>query len=419
MKLKTPKNRNYCGVVVKVKTLVPLDGSDNLVGIPFAGFQAIVGKDTQVGDMGIMFTAETQLSLDYTSQNNLHRHSELNSSLDAKGYLEDSRRIRVVRLRCHRSDALFMPLSSLLFTGGDVVSLGEGDEFDEFNGVEICCKYEVVQLTQPVSTQRKRAVSSVRTRYFPEHFDSENFFKVRERLNPLAHVVVTQKLHGTSLRVGHVTVTRRLSWGEKLVRKLGIHMQEYTWAYVYGSRKVVKDVNDPTQQHFYGEDIYTEEGRKLDGLIPQGYVVYGELIGWASPTGPIQKHYTYGVPQGERRLYVYRVVHINQQGFGCDLSWDAVKEFCTTLGLKPVVELWQGTLQELNPLMFLDRRLYDDGFSQAVPLASESLCDEGVCIRIEGITPQIYKAKSPMFLAHETKMLDKGEVDVESQISQL
>jgi hypothetical protein len=40
-----------------------------------------------------------------------------------------------------------------------------------------------------------------------------------------------------------------------------------------------------------------------------------------------------------------------------------------------------------------------------------------LCIRIEGLQPYITKAKSPEFLAHETKQLDKGEVDIETSES--
>jgi len=54
---------------------------------------------------------------------------------------------------------------------------------------------------------------------------------------------------------------------------------------------------------------------------------------------------------------------------------------------------------------------------QCVKLAKNSPCDEGVIVRTEGMMPNFYKAKSPVFLAHETKQLDTGDVDVESQES--
>jgi hypothetical protein len=47
-----------------------------------------------------------------------------------------------------------------------------------------------------------------------------------------------------------------------------------------------------------------------------------------------------------------------------------------------------------------------------VPL-SEWVIDEWVCIRREGLTPYITKAKSPEFLIHETKLLDKWVISLE------
>jgi hypothetical protein len=41
--------------------------------------------------------------------------------------------------------------------------------------------------------------------------------------------------------------------------------------------------------------------------------------------------------------------------------------------------------------------------------------DEGVVVRVEGIMPRVYKAKSPIFLGHETALLDKEVVDLEAE----
>jgi hypothetical protein len=43
--------------------------------------------------------------------------------------------------------------------------------------------------------------------------------------------------------------------------------------------------------------------------------------------------------------------------------------------------------------------------------------DEGVVVRKEGITPYVLKAKSPIFLGHESKLLDAEVVDLESEES--
>lgn len=141
MKLDKPQNENYAAVIVKVKSLTPLEGLDNLVGAHFFGYQAIVSKDVKVGDVGVLFTAETQLSKDFTKQNSLYRHAELNKNTDKTGFIEDNRRVRAIKLRGNVSNALFMSLDSLSWTKANVDKLEEGDTFDTLNGKEICNKF--------------------------------------------------------------------------------------------------------------------------------------------------------------------------------------------------------------------------------------------------------------------------------------
>ena len=185
------------------------------------------------------------------------------------------------------------------------------------------------------------------------------------------------------------------------------------------------------QNHYYDEDIWTKTAKSLEGLIPKGYIVFGELIGWTSNGKPIQNNYTYDVPKGKAKIYIYRVVIINSDGVLCDLSWDAVREFCNSIGVAHVPELIQVSIELLTMRRHNDSTDKDftmlDNFMDVnfgtltyltdnpVPLAADSPCDEGVVVRIEGINPQLYKVKAPMFLAHETKELDKGVPDIESE----
>lgn len=74
---KEPKNANYVAVVTTIRHINVLPNCDNVVGAPLFGYQAIVGKDTKVGDLVLVFTAETQLSDEYTKANNLYRDATL------------------------------------------------------------------------------------------------------------------------------------------------------------------------------------------------------------------------------------------------------------------------------------------------------------------------------------------------------
>lgn len=428
MKLNEPQNANYAAVVVSIKSITPLENCDNVVGTPLLGFQAIVGKDTQVGDVGIVFPAETQLSEEYAHYNNLFRHGSLNRDEGATGYLEDNRRVRAMKFRGNRSDCLFMPLSSLDFAGANIDELKEGDVFDELNGHEICRKH-VVKVRERNGNEKNKETTFKRVdaKFLPEHYDSDNFFRNHDRIPEGSRIVVTQKLHGTSIRVGNTIVARKSTLLERFVRRLGVRVAETEFDYVFGSRKVIKDANNPNQNHYYATDIWTDEGRKLEGVIPENYLIYGELIGWTPNNAPIQKNYTYQIPEGTCELYVYRVAFVNGQGLVTDLAWEQVKEFCRDRGLKHVPELWAGTIEAFTVENWLDKKFQDlrvvngsapfpEGWSlDCVPLAKESPCDEGVCVRVDGLAPYILKAKSPMFLEHETKMIDQEVIDLETE----
>lgn len=414
MKLQAPVNDNYAATIVSLKAITPLEGCDNVVGTPIFGFQAIVGADSQIGDLGIVFPAESQLSEEYARMNNLHRHGDKNDNEGAKGYLEDNRRVKAMKFRGHRSDCLFMPLTSLGFTKAKIDELTEGDTFDVLNDHEICKKYEIKRKagTQRIERNKLKFVR-VDKKFMPEHYDSDNFWRNRDAIPAQAEVIVTQKLHGTSIRVGNTIVARKLGLVERLAKLLGAKVAETEYDYVFGSRKVIKDINNPNQNHFYDVDIWTEEGKKLEGILPQGYLVYAELLGWTPNGAPIQKHYTYRIPHGTAELYVYRIAQVNPEGRVVDLSWDQTMELCRDLGLKHVPELWRGKIEDLVVEDYIDREFSKD-YAQALMLDDEpGLVDEGVCVRVDGLAPYILKAKSPIFLAHETKMLDEEALDME------
>lgn len=149
-------------------------------------------------------------------------------------------------------------------------------------------------------------------------------------------------------------------------------------------------------------------------MLPENYIVYAELVGWTNEGAPIQKGYTYSVDHGQCELYVYRVSIVNSQGHTTDLSWNQIKEFCQSIGIKHVPEIAVMKKSDFKVEDFMDKRYFESGYKNCLYLGENKLVDEGVCIRVEGMTPKIYKAKAPLFFEHETKILDSGEEDLES-----
>ena len=426
VKLEAPVNPNYAATVVEAKNLVTLDGLDNLVALPQFGLQALVPKNTPIGSLGVFFVAESQLADQFAHYNNLYRHGDKNFDESAKGYLEDNRRVKAIKLRGHRSDALFMPLESLVeahyINSADLGSLKAGDTFDKIGDNELVRKY-VVKAERVKNSreakQLKKVFKRVDEKMLPEHYDTENWWRNEHHIADDEQIVVTQKLHGTSIRIAHTIVRRQLRWHEKIAKKLGVKVAESEFAHVYGSRKVIKDPNNPAQNHFYGTDIWGDFGKQLDELIPENFIVYGELIGYTPDGAPIQKDYTYNSNVGETRLFVYRVAVVQAKGLIVDLSWDQVKAFASERGLDVVPELWRGKKADFDVDQFVDKNFFDLGsslFPHMPVWLPPKLVDEGVVIRADRNrwAPYLLKAKSPIFLQHETRLLDEGVADLET-----
>lgn len=418
--MKAPENDNYAATVVRLGKMQKLDNCDNVVTVNIFGYNVIVGKDSEEGQLGIFFPAEVQLSDEFCKMNNLYRHSENNADSEKKGYIEDNRRVRAVKFRGHASNGFFMPMDSLIAMGLDITKLEEGNVFDELEGKEICKKYEVQRRESREQKQQQAKKSRVDKMHMPEHIDTTQLGRNAHLLKHNDRIVVTQKLHGTSIRIGNVLVERKLSGFERFLQMVGVKIQTHEYDYVYGSRKVIKDANNKDQMHYYESDVWTTEGAKLKGCLPEGYVLYGELVGYTSSGKAIQEGYTYEHAVGECTLYVYRVAYINERGYMADLSWEQVRQFCDERGIKHVPEILSGPWQEGAEKDIADD-LLDKNYSKdsgatkdyMVPLP-EGTVDEGVCIRRDDMVPLILKAKSPKFYEHETKLNDKGHLDIET-----
>lgn len=410
---------NYAAEVVEVKNLLPLEGCDFVVWMPIFWLQAIVSKDVKVGDIGILFPAECQLSDAYCKMNNLYRHAEMNANTEEKGYIEDNRRVRAVKFRWQRSSALFMPLESLSYLWK--VSLSLWDKFNEIDGHEICTKYMIYTKDSKGNriSWKNKVFERIDNKTFPEHLDSDNYFRNSSKIAENEIVIVTQKLHWTSARFGYCKWRRKLKRYEKLLKLIGVKINEIEYDHFYGSRRVIKNWTIiKNQVGYYENDLWKEALERYKHLIPKDYIIYGEIIG-RDGSKPIQKNYTYKIPQWTLEFYVYRISIVNDDGFITDLSRAAIKDFCYATWMKFVPEMciaphWMIDVAE----SYMNRRFYDvDPYLWCVPLDKESPCDEWVIVRREWIIPYLTKAKSPDFLEMETKLLDEWVEDIETQES--
>lgn len=437
MKLKKPKNSNYAATVVEITTLVPLENCDNVQAAIIFGNQVIVSKDTKIGDIGLFFPLECQLSKEYLSSNNLYRKSELNLNPDKKGYFEENGRIKAVRFRGHKSEGLFMPLQSLyelpIPYGKDYKIFDEiivGNEFDELNGIEVCRKYTVKHSRTPglgnnkKNKNLKKYESKLVDGQFKFHEDTTQLGKNLHKINHDSIVAITYKIHGTSGISSKILCKKRLTRYEKILKFLGVNIVDKAYDYIYSSRKVIKnEALNPNPNHFYNEDVWGAAHNKVKDFLQDGMTFYYEIAGYLSNGGLIQKDYDYGQKSNEFEVYIYRITYTNPEGKVYEFSTLQIQDFCKRNGLKAVPLLYYGEASEFSDER-LGRNKWLSKFHETIKsiyndkecyMCSTKVPEEGVVIRIEGLEFEAYKQKSYSFLERETKLLDKGESDIESE----
>ena len=386
----------HCGYVVKVENLRPHGNADRLQIATFFGNDTCVGLNTVLGEIGIYFPTDLQLSVEYCDANNLVRKKDENGN-NIGGYMDpDKRNVTAVRLRGERSDGLFMPLSSLTFTGVNMDDLNIGDTITVVNGVEICRKYI------PRGNKRKGGGQSEgnRTRkkkvpvapLFSEHADTEQLAYNLAAFKPNDQIEVSLKMHGTSQRTGYLPTLKgyKRTLLDRILRKEGTPI--YDWGYVTGTRRTVLE---NYEGGYYGDNEFREIHSKVfEGKLHKGESVYYEVVGFTTTGVPIMSSssnaklndkdfvkqygdttvFSYGCePTGKKTMYgqdeegtfsieqdapqsdmyVYRMILTTEEGHVVEYSPDYMRYRCEQMGIKtvPVFEkFYIPNEEELNTL---------------------------------------------------------------------
>lgn len=353
----------YYGYIVAVEHLRPHTNADKLQIATFFGNDTCVSLDVKIGDRGIYFPCDGQLSIEYCKANNLVRKKNEDSE-NVGGYLDpDKRNVRAIKLRGEKSDGIFMPLTSLEFTGVDITTLKVGERIDVVNGIEICKKY-----IPNIQHRQGKVSNGNRTRkkkvpiapLFIEHADTEQLAYSMGAFKPGDEIEITLKMHGTSQRTAHLPIFKgykRTLW-DKIRRKEGTPI--YDWGYVSGTRRTVLDNFDGG---YYGSNEFREQHSKFfEGKLWKNEEVYYEVVGFTHTGAPIMatadnkklndkefiKQYgktttfSYGcsptsengLPQSD--IYVYRMTMTNEDGEMVEYTPDFMRYRCEQMGVKTV-----------------------------------------------------------------------------------
>jgi len=441
----------HCGYVVQVKDIRKHTNADRLQIATFFGNDTIVGLEVKVGDIGVYFPIDLQLSERFCQVNDLVRRKDENGN-QCGGYLDpDKRNVKAVKLRGEKSDGLYLPIKCL--TDFCTISdLKPGDTISVLNGEEICKKY--IPKRNPNcgvggSRAPKRAKKNIAPTFF-EHVETEQLAYNLGKFRNGDQVQLTLKVHGTSGRTGYLPLVTedKQTWWQKLLRR---HPHEHLeYGYITGTRRVVL-ANDHKGGFYDSDDFRHAMAKKFEGKLHKGETVYYEIVGFQGPNGaPIMgsvvnskikdKGFSkmYGdttvfsyrcdptgqyepVESGKMedgspiyiapccQVYVYRMTMVNDDGDIVEYSPAQIKYRCEQMGVNTVVEFETFIIpDDVDPGEYVVRKV-EQYFDGPDPIGVTHI-REGVVARILNRNSfSVYKHKNFSFKVLEGIAKDEAQ----------
>lgn len=442
----TPGSTNYGAVPTIIEHVYPIPGADNIMRTVIEGNDVIIGKnDTVVGDKVLYFRSGTRLSEEYCRYNNLYDTPENNIDTSKKGYISyKRRRVKAIKLKGIISDGMVMSIASLLKLPSlkNVSKISEifdiTTDFNTINDVLICDKYIIPTPTESTSIKSKVDKNNINKKMkgllvdkqFKFHFETSHLGKNIFKINPHDRLVITEKFHGSSVILSRVKTHRKLTFWERVVGKLfkmNILDTEYRGIWSSGKPKsnLPKGIENLWQtdvNSYYKTDIWKRCWVDYNYAVEPGITIYGEVC-----NSNIQKGYDYSKythpntdhPQ-DYIFVVYRITRTNDVGITDEFSWDKVEQYCQKYDLMTVPVLFAGTPLDLMPheidmnglLEFLQLKYLEKPHCN---YCNNKVPNEGICVRRDFPTMDIWKLKSKLFIKRENDEIDAGITNIEDE----
>lgn len=440
-------NQNYLAKIVRLSNIRKHPNADRLQVTTIDGNDVITGTDAKEGDAVVYFPLECAINKDFLAATNSFEDKELNADKSKKGFFNSKGRVRAVKLRGNPSmgyivpvEVLFNWINSVTASSTYIYSTAyDNKEFDSFTSgdkeIIVCKKYINVQQILDKKKERKedrkkaaKKQSKLVDNQFRLHCDTPQLGRNLFKFGPEDVIAITHKLHGTSGVFSNILCHKKLTWYQKLLKKLGADVNTQQYDFVYSSRKVIKNQyynDEKVNPGYYGEDAWGVVAKEYEPFLQQGMTIYSEIVGFLQSGRAIQKDYDYGCAEGQHEKYVYRITTTTPNGQVIEWPTLQVQEWCKSKGLKAVPLYFYGKAKDLFPELDTTTHWNDNFFEKLKetylekkdPICKNDVPDEGVCIRREGLEIDTYKLKSFAFLQRESEELDTGTTDIESEES--
>lgn len=457
LKISEGADPNYLATVVKVPTIKPHPNADKLELLEIFGNTIVVGKGSYTeGELVVYFAVESAICAKFLSWANLFDKPELNQDQLTKGYFQSKGRVRAVALRGIPSQGFLFKVSELskyFETQTNFFKVGE--TFDTVGSEVLVTKYikgteketntatkktrvpKWIEATIGVLPRPMRRRCYIGVNYlfnkksegiksqlvegqFKFHYKTEHLGKNIHVVKPDDYITITSKFHGTSAIYANILCKKRFSIIDYLWNLLIGHdtpTEEYK--FVYSSRSVLKNRRDGTLT----DDVWGIIASEIRDEIPEGFTVYGEIVGYTASGKTIQKGYDYGCRPNECDFRVYRITeNMGKDGIR-ELEWSEIEEFCYSRGMRTVPMYYTGPAEELFPIplnkdwqdTFLNK-LKESYLDLPCRECTNDVVAEGIVLRIESSpNKSAFKFKSPKFLLKETEERDNDETNIEDE----
>ena len=353
----------HCGYIIEVKELRPHSNADRLKILGVFGTETCVPLDVKVGDIGVYFPTDLQLSEEFCAANDLVERKDENGE-KAGGYLHPSKRnVKCIKLRGEKSDGMYLPISCF-----DYLNLAEplkpGDVIDVLDGHEICRKYIPAV---PAKSGRSGGVKTVKKEnifpYFKEHIDTPQLRFNLDHYKKGDIICLTEKIHGTSSRNGYCLYEKE----EKNIFQRIFNLKgkiKTGYKDVVGTRRTVIDTNISGAGYYGTHDFRLKWAKHFENKLHPGEEVFGEIAGFYEVNAPIMAQcnnkktndknfikkygdittFSYGCdPSGIEkplnRFFIYRMTYTSPEGYIIEYPWELVKLRAEQMGVEVVPEL--------------------------------------------------------------------------------
>lgn len=455
LKITDGADPNYLVTIVKCPDPKPHPNADRLQILTIFGNDVIVAKDMYTpGELLCYFPVESCISQKFLSWANLLDNATLNADGKTKGFFNTKNgRVKAISLRSIPSQGFVFKVSKLKeYYNVDINTFKIGDIFDSVGDDILVTKYirgdsktskgdnpKKIRVPEWVNTiinifprPVRRALyicinswynrnnqgikSQILDGEFRHHYKTEHLGKNVYTVSPDDSITITEKLHGTSAIFANIICKKPFSFYRLFLNKMGGKISDQEYKFVYSSRSVLKNRRDGK----FTDDVWGIIGADLQSKIPEGYSIYGEIVGFTPSGKTIQKNYDYGVAKTECAFRVYRITYNLTEGYR-ELDWYDIVDLCNDIGLETVPVHYTGLAKDLFNIPIDDNwndnflsKLKDTYLDKSCKFCTNKVINEGIVLRNE--TKQgksALKFKSPLFTVAESAARDNNESDIE------